>query len=85
MTIETEQSKTISNEQLLNDIRLTGLEIEAYQKLATGFIMLADLPENIQSGRSHLYIAEWRKYSRLESECVDALRKLHALKVERGV
>lgn len=74
---------TVSNEELLNDIRNTEREIDAYQKLADGFYILAQLPENWENARKHNF--EGQKYSRLASECQDFLGKLYDLKAERGL
>lgn len=85
MTIENEKSILISNEQLVDDIRLAGLELDAYQKLADGFSILAGLPENCESGRSSMYWFEVDKYKHLESECAQFLNNLYQLKSERGI
>ena len=83
--METEQSSKVSNEQLLLDIKLTIQELEAYQKIGAGMIVLARLPENVENGGSVMYNFEYQKYSLLEKECADFLKKLYALKEERGL
>ena len=85
MTIETEQSKKVSNEQLLTDIDHTEIEVAAYGKLCSGFFDLSQLPENEESGNSRLQAFESHKYATLQKECTAFLEKLLALKTERGL
>ena len=85
MTIETEDSKKVSDEQLLLDIELTHKESDAYSKLTEGFGILTDLPENKESGKSDFYKMEYYRYSSANNGCVKFLRQLYALKAERGL
>ena len=85
MTIETEQSKKMSNEQLLEDIRLTGIELEAYKKIFNGFTVLMNLPENRKSGKWLQYKTQVYIYGGLESQAAEFLNKLYQLKAERGI
>lgn len=85
MSIENHKSKLVSDKELLSDIEITGRELEAYQKIKDGFTTLAQLPENIESGKSSVYRFEAMKYGALESECAVFLLNLHALKAERGL
>lgn len=82
--METEVSSKISNEELLNDIELTGKELEAYQKIADGFRTLATLPENAGVNAS-LHNFQANKYRNSERDCAAFLKQLHALKAERGL
>ena len=84
MTLETEQSKKVSNEQLLEDIENTKSEMDSYDKLRDGFSVLADLPEN-RGVNSSKYYWEKQKYSTLYDECLSFLKQIEALKIERGL
>jgi hypothetical protein len=75
----------ISNEQLLKDIDLTERERDAYLKLCDGFLTLAGLPENIESGESRMCTAQHYKYSGLATMCSTFLDQLLAIKKERGL
>jgi len=83
--MENEQSKKVSNEQLLIDIKNTGLEEEAYQKIMDGMAVLMALPENLESGKSSKYQAEYYLYSSIKRQCASFLKQLYALKAERGL
>jgi hypothetical protein len=81
MTIENEETKKVSNEELLVDIANTEKEVEAYDKLSVGFYTLAHLPENTE----RMYFFESQKYERLSKECTRFLETLLELKAERGI
>ena len=84
MTIENESSMKISNDQLLKDIVLTEKELEAYQKIADGFRALAMLPENAGT-QAKILNFKADGYRNSETACAEFLKKLHALKTERGL
>ncbi len=75
----------VSNEQLLEDIRLTKLELDGYSDLVNGYSMLSKLPENIESGNSKIYRADCDYFSRLHSECIEFLVKLEKIAKDRGL
>jgi hypothetical protein len=77
--------KDVSNEELLEDIRLTKLELNGYSDLVNGYAMLSKLPENIESGKSKLYRADCEYFSQLHSECIEFLVKLEKIKKDRGL
>jgi hypothetical protein len=85
MTIENEQTKTVSNAQLLVDIANTQLEKEAYEKLAAGYAILSKLPENQETGQSNLHWMQVRKNEMLAGQCDVFLTKLLASKADRGL
>ena len=74
-----------SDEQLLEDIRLTKLELDGYSDLVSGYAMLSKLPENIESGKSKLYRADCDYFSQLHSEGLEFLVKLEKIKKDRGL
>lgn len=82
--MENETSALVSNEQLLEDIRLTSIELEAYQKISDGFRTLANLPEN-QGVNANLHNFQADKFKRSETDCANFLKQLHELKAERGM
>ena len=75
----------VSNEQLLEDIRLTELELDAYVKLYQGFQTLSELPENIASSTARLHNMNYQRYLNSANECNDFLLKLRKLKTDRGL
>lgn len=76
--------ESVSNEQLLQDIKNTEQEIVAYQQLVSGFRTLASLPETPQvEARKYNFHAE--AYSHAWGECAKLLRELHELKAGRGL
>ena len=77
--------KDISDEQLLEDIRLTELEMDGYSDLVNGYAMLSELPENMASGKSKLYLADCEYFSQLHDECIDLLVKLEKIAKDRGL
>ena len=82
--VETHTSRKISNEQLLIDIANTAKELEAYQKIADGYRILAKLPENAGANATqHNFDAD--VYRSAEKRCAEFLKQLHALKAERGI
>ena len=85
MITENENTLRVSNEELLEDIRITKMEQEAYQSLVDGFITLSGIPENIGTEREKKYKAEAQKFSSLDSQCSDFLKKLYDLKKFRGI
>ena len=83
MSIENETSKKVSDEELINDIHLTEMELDAYRKLSEGFVVLSKLPEN--KDRSSLYYFEHIKYENSRSQCKKFLQNLYKLANERGI
>jgi hypothetical protein len=77
--------KDVSDEQLLEDIRLTQMEADAYWEIKNGYSLLSKLPENIESGKSRLYRADCEHFLQLYSECSDFLAKLNEIKNNRGL
>ena len=85
MTIETEQSVKVSNENLLVDIFNTEKEANAYHQLMNGFSSLSELPENIESGQHLVHRVKSDNYYNLEKRCRAFLEQLYQLKKERGL
>lgn len=83
-TVETEESRKVSNKQLLKDIANTEREQLAYQKLTAGYSILASQPENAgPRARQHTWRAN--QCVVMEEECSKFLKELYALKEERGL
>lgn len=74
----------ISDEQLLMDIKLTQLEIQAYDNIQYGFLILSDLPENAEVMQKK-YLKDHQEYQTLLSECENFLERLYEIKNERGL
>jgi hypothetical protein len=75
---------SVSNEKLLEDIRLTELELSAYVKLYQGFKILSKLPEN-KGFYASKYNMEYQKYLNGANECNEFLVELKKLKLYRGL
>ena len=69
----------MDKQQLLIDIENTEKEVRAYELLAEGFEILANLPENSISS-SNLYHSKSMGYSSSKTECAEFLNKLKELK-----
>lgn len=67
----------VTQEIWQNDIRVTEDELGAYKKLVVAFKILANLPENIESGKSAYYQMQATKYQGKENSCRDFLNKLY--------
>jgi hypothetical protein len=85
MTIEIEKTKKVSNKQLLTDIQNSEHEIKAYEKMVEAYHILAGLPENQESGQSHLLRVKAEAYEALAHQCGSLLEKLLTLKALRGL
>lgn len=85
MTIETEQSKQVSDDQLLADIHNTEQEKKAFEMLTEGFNILSGLPENQGNGQALLHRLKSYNYENLATQCTKLLVKLLAIKDERGL
>jgi hypothetical protein len=72
----------ISNEELLEDIRLTRIELGAYYSIYNGFKILSNLPEN-KGIEEVKYNNESQKYLNLCEECNEFLCELENLKIDR--
>jgi hypothetical protein len=83
--MENEQTKKIPDSQLLFDINVTLKELEAYKLLSEGFRMLAEIPENIESGQNLILQFSSKKYLMLQMQCERLLEELYSLKEERGI
>ena len=83
--MENEQTKKIPDSQLLFDINDTLKELEAYKLLSEGFRMLAEIPENIESGQNLILQFSSKKYLMLQMQCERLLEELYSLKEERGI
>ena len=77
--------KKISNEELLADLEQTETELLAYGKLHEGFAILAQIPENIESGKAKIYSFESSKYYGFEQGCAKLFHKLQDLKLKRKI
>ena len=75
---------TVSDEQLLADINNTEKELDEYDKLQRGFLILSNLPEN-NGAMSLKYYSSRSEYFRLYKECGEFLQKLLELKKQRGL
>ncbi|MGA2504229.1 MAG: hypothetical protein ABSG01_09085 [Anaerolineales bacterium] len=73
----------ISNKTLLEDIKNTQREKEAYNQLADGYLTLSKLPENQENGATNLYLAHHRNNTALAIQCGKLLEQLLALKALR--
>lgn len=82
---ENENTLKISNEALLEDIRITKIEQESYQKLVDAFMTLSSLPENIGTFAQTKYRTQASIYSSMEAECSSFLRSLYEIKALRGI
>jgi hypothetical protein len=82
--LESEQSKLVSNEQLLIDLKNTQIEADAYYNLQAGFLALSRLPEN-EGAASRKYYFEHENYLQSYNDCTKFLIRLEALKKERGL
>lgn len=81
---ETEITKKVTNEQLLEDIKNTEIEINAYKQLKSAYAVLSKFPENSKlDAKKFLMLSE--KYCRIEIECSQFLEELWKLKLERGL
>ena len=79
-------SQTISNKALLEDIKRTEIELDAYKKIADGFLTLSNLPEaNINPFQSREFFLDYEKYSAFMNDCYDLLNKLHKIRIDRGL
>jgi hypothetical protein len=79
------QAESVSNEQLLEDVKNTELELSAYIKMYQGCDILSKLPENIGNSTGTKYLYEHQKYLNLANECNDFLVKLKRIKLERSL
>ena len=77
-------AENVSNDQLLTDIKNTGIEINAYDKLKDGFLLLSQLPEN-EGHKKNEYFKKYEEYRNLYSECQKFLGKLYEIVIERGL
>ncbi len=70
----------ISTEELLTDIKWTELEIEAYQKISEGYLLLCNLPEaRCDPFVSRKYSFEYEKFKFFKEECKKLLFDLKEL------
>lgn len=74
-----------TDEQLLEDIRLTEKELDAYSKISEGFAILATLPEAVKDGGAKMHHQKHMLYMATERRCNEFLGRLRALKEERGL
>lgn len=74
----------ISDSELLDDIRLTELELEAYIKIYEGFQTLTRMPENTVV-MALKYNSQYNECMDNANFCRDFLLKLKKLKQERGL
>ena len=77
-------AESVSNDQLLIDIKNTEIEISAYNELIDGFGLLSKLPENDGYKKSE-YLKKHKEYCDLFSECQKFLGKLYEIKRNRGL
>ena len=77
-------TEQVSDEQLLEDIKNTKIELDAYRKLHEGFEALALLPENAGSNKSK-YVNEHVRYFDLMNQCHMFINRLMQIKKERGI
>jgi hypothetical protein len=75
--------ENVSDEELLQDIKNTELEYDAYSNLQEAFFVLSKLPEN-QGIDQERYIREYAKYLKLQRECYEFLQSLYAIRKERN-
>jgi hypothetical protein len=76
-------NNTVPNEELLKDIELTELELQAYVYLYQGYDILSRLPENID--RKSEYHGKYLKFISDANGCNDFLLRLRDMKKLRGL
>jgi len=81
MTIETAESKKVSDAELLVDLGNTDIETEAVKKILEGYTSLQNLPEN-PPGK---YSWEILKFQSYYDRCSSFGNQLRALDKERGL
>ena len=74
----------VTDEILLRDINNTELESRAYEMIAEGFNILADLPENAGTNSS-IYHTKAGNYLDKLNGCNELLIKLRRIKMGRGL
>ena len=79
-----ETNKHISDEELLRDIYNTREEMYAYSYLYKGFTVLSNLPETDPVDKKFFY-GEAVKYFKRQNECLEFLRKLNSIKIQRCI
>lgn len=77
-------NKNITDEELLRDIENTRNEMYAYSYLHKGFTALSNLPEADDIDKK-LFYNESVKYFKKQNECLEFLRMLNSMKIERGI
>jgi aryl-alcohol dehydrogenase-like predicted oxidoreductase len=74
----------VSDKELLEDIKSTEEELEAYGKLAQGYLTLSYLPEN-QGTQSKVFYLEYEKFFDKFNKCFEFLQELKKLKNSRNL
>lgn len=78
------QAPNVRNYELLKDIETTEKEAGAYLNIASGFNVLAQLPENdVQHDREYRF--KYYTYQDLYEQCSAFLQKLYEIRKERGL
>ena len=85
MTVENEDSKKVSNEQLLLDIRITKKEVSAFDKIAAGFSLLCEEPHDLEQGDTKMARVSSQRFKEKSDERKKFLAMLNKLKKERGL
>jgi hypothetical protein len=85
MTVENEESKKVSNEQLLLDIRITKKEVSAFDKIAAGFSLLCEEPHDLGQGDTKMARVSSQRFKEKSDERKKFLAMLNKLKKERGL
>lgn len=79
------KAENVSDEQLMIDIENTEKEVKAYRYLSMGFDILANLPENVESGASSELRFRAMKHRKSEEECMDFLEEIKKIAIERNL
>lgn len=74
----------VTNDQLLRDILDTEKEEDAYYKIRTGFLMLANLSEKSSTVKDG-FMNETYKYENLRAKCHKFLQELNAIRSVRNI
>lgn len=77
------RAQNVSNDELLVDIANTEKELKAYQDIASGYDVLAQMPE--VQGNNRAIIGMARQYKAQAAECQTFLKKLYEIRQERGL
>jgi hypothetical protein len=75
----------VSNEKLLEDIRITEKELSAYIEIYHGFKILSEIPENINVLSGSMYKLEYERYLKLAYDCGEFLHKLQNMQSDRRI